>query len=411
MVEKKEDLSHVMWSKSFVQNPYPTFQHFRERSPIEHTTMPNGESAWMIFSYDMAMDALKEGRFVNDVTKFTTEETNEEMAQKEKISHLTSLFLKNMLKVDLPDHHRLRSLAQKAFTPRMIANLQPTIEAITNDLLDQLQGQETVDLIETFAFPLPTAVICHMLGLPSEDRDKFHKWSTVISETVHHPEQIQDNLSLIQEFYNYIDDWIGYRQQHLEDDLISGFIEAQEQGGKLSKEEIRSMIFLLILAGHETTVNLIGNGVLALLQHPEQLDKLNKDRTLINPTIEEMLRYDGPIEMPSRRWAIENITFHGQDISKGEMILIPLAAANHDPEHFQDPETFDITREYNKHIAFGKGIHHCLGAPLARLEGRVAILALLDHYPNLQLAVEPSALQWRPGLVIRGLKALPIKLT
>jgi len=411
MVKNKEDLSQVMWSESFVQNPYPSFQYFREHSPIERTTMPNGEAAWMIFSYDMAMDALKEERFVRDATKFTTEENDEEMAQKAEASHLTSLFMQNMLNADPPDHRRLRSLAQKAFTPRMVANLQPTIETITNDLLDQLKGQETVDLIETFAFPLPTAVICHMLGLPFEDRDKFHKWSTAVTESIHQPEQIQDNLSSMQEFANYIDDWIDYRQQHLEDDLISGFIEAQEQGEQLTKEEIRSMIFLLIIAGHETTVNLIGNGVLALLQHPEQLDKLNKDRTLIYSAIEEMLRYDGPVEVASARWAIEDMTFYGQKISKGEMILIALDAASHDPEHFQDPETFDITRQYNKHLAFGKGIHHCLGAPLARLEGQVAIHALLERYPNLQLAVEPNALQWRPGLLLRGMEILPIKLT
>jgi len=410
MIEKNESLSQVMWSESFIQNPYPFFQHFREHSPIERATMPSGETAWMIFSYDIAMDALKEERFIRDYTKLTTEENDEEIAQKAKTPHLTSMFMRHMLKVDPPDHRRLRSLAQKAFTPRMVANLQPTIEDITNDLLDQLKDQETIDLIETFAFQLPIAVICHMLGLPLEDRDKFHKWSAAVMDSMHRPKLIEDNLSLMKEFANYIDDWIDYKQQHLEDDLISGFIEAQEQGEKLTKEEIRSMIFLLVVAGHETTVSLIGNSVFALLQHPEQLDKLNKDRTLINSTIEEILRYDGPAEVATTRRAIEDMTFYGQEISRGELILIALSAANHDPKYFQDPETFDITREYNQHLAFGKGIHRCLGAPLARLEGQIAILALFDHYPHLKLAAEPSTLQWRSSFLVRGLKELPIKL-
>jgi len=405
MVEKKESLSSVIWSESFVQNPYPTFEHFREHSPIEHMVMLDGQSAWMIFNYEAGVAALKEERFIKNVSKLSAEQPSEEPK-----TYQHHFFLQNMLNADPPDHRRLRSLAQKAFTPRVIANLQPKIKDIANDLLNKLKDLETVDLIEAFAFPLPIIVICDLLGIPTGDRDKFRTWSDAFVDSANNPEQAKKNLPLMEEFSNYIDDYISYKQQHLKDDLISRFIEANEQGEQLTKEEIRSLVFLLIVGGHETTINLIGNGVYTLLQHPEQLDQLTKDHTLIDSAIEEILRYEGPVEFTTTRWAAEDLTFYDQHISKGELIFIAIDSANHDPQHFQDPETFDITRKYNQHLAFGKGIHHCLGAPLARLEGRVAILKLLEHYPHLQLAVKPSALQWRSGFIVRGLQHLPIKL-
>jgi len=411
MTKSKKSPSHVVWSESesFTQNPYPVFQHFREHSPIEHVIMPDGKTAWMIFSYEAAVVALKEERFIKDASKLTIEEEDEEKAE-QALAYQTSFFSKHLLEVDPPDHHRLRSLVQRAFTPRMVANLQPKIEAVTNDLLDHMKDQETIDLIDVFAFPLPITVICDLLGIPFEDHDKFRMWSNTFVEAVNNPEQIQKITPVMEEFSNYIDDFVDYKQHNLKDDLISRLIEAEEHGDQLTKLEVRSLIFLLITAGHETTVSLIGSGVLALLQHPEQLDKLNHDRTLIDSAIEEILRYEGPVEFTTTRWAAKDLTFYDQFISKGELVLIALDSANRDPEAFQDPETFDITRKYNQHLAFGKGIHHCLGAPLARLEGRIAILALLERYPHLKLAVEPNALQWRPGLLIRGLKELPIKL-
>jgi len=408
MVKKQENLSDVVWSESFIQNPYPTFQHFREHSPIEHTVMPDGQPAWMIFNYEAGIAALKEARFIKDASKLSDE--NDEQTSKESKTYQHKFFLQNMLNADPPDHRRLRNLAQKAFTPRIIANLQPKIEIIANELLDQLKGQKEVDLIEAFAFPLPIIVICELLGIPPEDRDKFRVWSDAFVDSANNPEQIKEIFPLMEAFSNYIDDCIDYKKRHLADDLISHFIEANEQGEQLTKEEIRSLIFVLIVGGHETTINLIGNGVYALLQHPEQLDKLVKDPTLIDSAIEEILRYEGPVEFTTTRWAAEDLTFYNHYISKGDLVFIALDSANHDSKHFQDPETLDITRKYNQHLAFGKGIHHCLGAPLARLEGRIAILKLLEYYPHLQLTVESSALQWRSGFIVRGLQQLPIKL-
>jgi len=411
MTKSKESPSHVVWSESesFTQNPYPVFQNFREHSPIEHMIMPDGETAWMIFSYEAAVAALKDERFIKDASKLANEEADEEKA-KQALAYQTSFFSNHLLEIDPPDHHRLRSLVQKAFTPRMVANLQPKIEAVTNDLLDQMKDQETVDLIEMFAFPLPITVICDLLGVPSKDYDNFHMWSSAFIEAMNNPEQIQQITPIMEDFSHYIDHLVDYKQHNLKDDLISHLIEVKEQGEPLTKEEIRSLVFVLIVGGHQTTESLIGSGILTLLQHPEQLNKLTEDQTLIDSALEEMLRYEAPLEFTTTRWASEDLIFYDQSISKGELILIALGSANRDPEVFQDPETFDITRKYNQHLAFGKGIHHCLGAPLARLEGQIAILALLERYPHLKLAVEPNALQWRPGLLIRGLKELPIKL-
>ncbi|GGE51560.1 cytochrome P450 [Pullulanibacillus camelliae] len=407
MVEQKESMPLDVWSDAFNQNPYPSFQHFREHSPVHHMTMPDGQTAWMIFRYEEAVAALKEERFVKDPTTFLNEK---EPTEQQPHALQTQLFTHHMLNSDPPEHRRLRHLVQSAFTPRMIANLRPRIEAITNDLLDNIEGQKTLDLIDAFAFPLPITVICEMLGVPLEDRDKFREWSNALVEAANNPKQIQQIQPLMLSFAQYIDQWITHRQHNPQDDLISRLIRAEERGEQLTKQEIRSLIFLLIIAGHETTVNLIGNGLLALLEHPEQLDKLKKDQTLIHSAIEEMLRYDGPVEFSTARWASEDMIFYGQAISKGELILIALDSANHDPEPFQKPEAFDITRQYNRHLAFGKGIHFCLGAPLARLEGEVALLALLARYPHLQLAAEPSTFEWRPGILIRGLKHLPIRL-
>jgi len=410
MTKPQENLSQVIWSDSFTQNPYPAFQHFREHGPIEQMIMPNGQKAWMIFNYEAAVTALKEERLIKDASKFINQGAKEERS-KQSVAYHNPFVSRHMLNVDPPDHRRLRNLVQKAFTPRVVSNLQPKIEAIANELLNHMQGQTTVDIIETFAFPLPITVICDLLGIPLEDREQFRMWSSIFVEAVNDPEQMQKIIPVMEDFSKYIDAFVDSKQHNLQDDLISHLIEAEENGDQLTKLEVRSLIFLLIIAGHETTVGLIGNGIFTLLQHPEQLDKLNKDRTLIDSAIEEMLRYEGPVEFSSTRWAAEDLTFYGQNISKGELVLVALSSADHDPEHFSDPDTFDITRRYNQHLAFGKGIHHCLGAPLARLEGKIAILTLLERYPHLQFAAEPNALQWRPGLLIRGLKQLPIKLS
>jgi cytochrome P450 len=317
---------------------------------------------------------------------------------------------RNMLDTDPPDHQRLRSLVQKAFTPRLMERMRPRVQAIADALLDAVQERGKMDLIDDYAFPLPITVIAELLGVPAEDRNKFREWSNAAvsgDTTQEYLEKIL--LPHMQAFTNYLRAMFEEKRKNPKDDLISGLVRAEEAGDKLSEDELLGMVFLLLIAGHETTVNLIGNGVLALLQHPDQLQKLRDDPSLIKPAIEELLRYDGPVETSTERFAREDIAIGGTVIPKGEIVMVVIASADHDPERFMDPDALDITRAHNRHLAFGKGIHFCLGASLARMEGQIAIGKLLRRMSELRLADPPESLTWRPGMVLRGLKGLPVE--
>lgn len=383
-------------SKEFTQNPYPTFGRLRENDPIYRTLMPSGQYAWIITRYEDAVAVLKDQRFIKDYTKLTDGDSG------------SGGMANTMLFSDLPDHKRLRSLVQLAFTPRMIEGLRGRIEEITNELLDSVKGKSEMNFIDDFAFPLPIIVICEMLGVPTEDRNKFRDWSNTLVEATNNPEQTEGTQGSLMAFMGYLQEWITKRRQDPQDDLITQLIQAEEKGDHFTEQELVSLVFLLIIAGHETTVNLISNGVLALLEHPEQKEKLQKQPELIHTAVEEFLRYDGAVEFSTDRWAGETIEFAGKTIPKGDLVLVAIDSADRDPEQFKDPDVFDITREKSRHIAFGKGIHSCLGAPLARLEAEVAINTLLRRLPNLRMTTDPETLQWRPGMLIRGLKELPL---
>jgi cytochrome P450 len=313
-----------------------------------------------------------------------------------------------MLATDAPDHSRLRRLVSKTFTPRMIEGLRNRIQQITDDLLDQVQGRGEMNLINDFAFLLPVTVICEMLGIPAEDRQQFRKWSNAILDQ---PGPFDTNRQAppeVEEFTTYLRNLIATKSKHPDDRLVSQLVLVEEGGDKLSEDELISMMFLLIVAGHETTVNLIASGTLALLQHPEQMRLLQNDPSLIVPAIEELLRYTSPIIIGTARWAGNDIEWQGTLIPKGDMVLVSLMGANTDPGHFAAPADLDITREENEHLAFGKGVHFCLGAPLARLEGQIAISTLLRRLPNLHLQGDVQELKWRPGMGLRGLQVLPV---
>jgi len=317
---------------------------------------------------------------------------------------------RNMLDTDPPDHERLRALVSKAFTPRLIERMRGRVQAITDALLDTVEGQGEMDLIDDYAFPLPVTVIAELLGVPSEDRDRFRQWSDAAvsgNATQEYMEKIL--IPHMQAFTDYLLAMFEEKRKNPKDDLVSALVQAEEAGDKLSEDELLGMVFLLLIAGHETTVNLIGNGVLALLEHPEQLRRLRDDPSLIKSAVEELLRYDGPVETSTERFAGEDVAIGGTIIPKGEMVLVVIAAADRDPERFPEPDTLDIARMENKHLAFGKGIHHCLGAPLARMEGQIAIGTLIERMPSLRLKGSPDSLSWRPGMVLRGLKALPVE--
>jgi cytochrome P450 len=275
-------------------------------------------------------------------------------------------------------------------------------------LLDAVQDKHEMDLIDQFAFPLPIIVISEMLGVPSEDRMKFRAWSNLVVESTGDPEAFQQVAEQLQAFNLYIRKLIDDKRMVPADDLLSKLIQVETQGDKLSEEELVSMVFLLIIAGHETTVNLISNGALALLLHPDQMELLKQNPTLIKSAVEEFLRYQGPLMLATQRWAREDVNLGGKLIRRGDHVMVTLASANRDGEAFPAPDELDITRKENKHLAFGKGIHYCLGAPLARLEGAIAINTLLRRMPNLRLNVDPKDLVWRPGSLIMGLSTLPV---
>ena len=393
-----ESLKKSLFTKTFTQNPYPAYSMLREEEPVSYVLLPDGQYAWIITRYEDALAALKDQRFIKDFTKLNESDKGH-----------SSIFSQNMLFADMPDHKRLRGLVSKAFTPQMIAGMRERIQEITNELLDELEGLEEVDLITEFAFPLPIIVICEILGIPTEDRDNFRIWSNSMIEGSN-GEYAQDIQKHMNDFVQYLGTRFAVARENPGDDLISKLIISEEQGDQLTEQELYGVVSLLIIAGHETTVNLIGNSILALLQHPEQLKLLQSQPELIHTAIEEFLRYNDPVEFSTSRWAGEDLEFKGKSMSKGDLVIVVLNSANHDPNQFKDPEIFDITREKSKHLAFGKGIHACLGAPLARLEGEIAINSFIKRYPNSKLNVTINDLEWRSGMIVRGVRKLPINL-
>jgi cytochrome P450 PksS len=316
--------------------------------------------------------------------------------------------LRNMLDLDEPDHARLRALVNKAFTPRLVEQMRDRIQALTDELLTAVQGRGRMDLIREYALPIPTTIIAEMLGVPVADRHKFQRWSRPIVSSTPSTWGMVLIIPYVWAFLRYIRQLVRARRAAPRDDLLSALVQAEEAGEHLQEDELVAMVFLLLVAGHETTVNLIGNGVLALLEHPDQLERLREDPTLIKSAVEELLRYSSPLETATERYAREDVSLAGVTIPRGSLVFAVLASANRDERQFANPDQLDLAREPNKHLAFGLGGHYCLGAPLARLEGQLAINTLLRRARELRLAVAPAALRWRRGLVLRGLEALPL---
>jgi len=378
-------------------DPYTFYQRLREQGPLFSVANYMGTGrAWIATNYEDAIAILKDPRLIK----------NKPVSQQET---LMSIFRRNMLMVDPPDHTRLRSLVSKGFTPRMIEQLRPRIQHITDELLDTVQHQGKMDLISDFAFLLPVTVICEMLGIPTTDRQLFRTWMQATPDVGAEPGQEATTSSPIEGMLNYFKALLNEKRVHPGNDLISSLIRVEENADALSELELLSMIWLLFVAGHETTVNLIGNGTLALLRHPEQLRRLQNDPALIVSAVEELLRYTAPVSLSDRRWASEDIRMHGNLIRTGEIVLVSLLAVNADPQQFHDPETLNILRQENQHLAFGKGIHYCLGAPLARLEGQIAFGTLLRRLPNVRMACAPEQLVWNNDPMLRGLVRFPVE--
>jgi cytochrome P450 PksS len=392
-------------SPDFKANPFPLLARLRSNQPVASTTLPDKTPVWLVTRYTDVYTLLKDERFAKSPLNAMTAE---QLRKRPWVPPMFRPLERNMLDLDSPDHTRLRELVHKAFTPRLIEQMRERVQTLAHELLDAVARKGEMDLIRDYALPLPMILITEILGVPARDRDKFHKWSkTVVSVN-----QFDNNWRVIPAiwmFTRYLRRFIKMRRSDPKDDLVSALIRAEEAGDKLSEDELFAMIFLLLIAGHETTVNLIGSGVLALLEYPDQMEKLRRNPFLIKSAVEELLRYTAPVFLSTERYAREDVTLHGVTIPRGGMTLGVIASANRDETMFTSPDQLDITRDPNKHLSFGYGIHFCLGAPLARMEAQIAINTLLDRISNLRLKGSTESLRWRQSLILRGLDALPVE--
>ena len=394
-------------SPTFKANPHPFYAHLREESPVWRTTLPDKRTAWLVTRYEDVAGVLKDDSFAKDPLNA---QDPEQRAKGPWVPGILKPLEQNMLDLDDPDHRRLRTLVSKAFTPRLIERLRGRVEAICQELLDAMERKKgRVELVRDYALPLPATVIAELLGIPADDHRKFHRWSNRIV-SVSSGRDVWRALPAAVAFVRYLRKTSERRRISPEDDLISALAQAEEEGDKLSQDELLAMSFLLLVAGHETTVNLIASGTLALIEHPEQLEELKADPQLIKLAVEELLRYTSPVEIATERYARQDLEVSGTEIPHGELVLAVLGSANRDEQYFDEPDALHLGRDPNKHLAFGRGgVHHCLGAPLARMEGQIAITALLQRFPDLRLAAEPESLRWRRGLFLRGLEKLPLE--
>jgi cytochrome P450 len=394
-----QDLQIDFTDPAFQNDPHPVYAQMRRTGPVRRVKLPSGLHAWLVTRYDDGRRVLADPRLSKSIQAVGAASSGQ--------PSLTAPIARHMLAVDPPDHTRLRRLVSAAFTARRIESLRPRIEEITTELLDALEGEDEADLIDAFAFPLPIQVICELLGVPAGDRDAFREWSNVIVAGA----LAGDRLApAIREMIGYIGTLLANRREHGGDDLLAGLIQVSEEGDRLSAEELTSMVFLLLIAGHETTVNLIGNGAWLLLRDRDRWERLRADRALLPTAIEEFLRFEGPVETSTFRVATERLEIGGVTIEAGDPVVVVLLSANRDEDRFADAGELRLDRTGNPHLAFGHGIHYCLGAPLARLEAQIAFTALLDRFPGLRLAADPDELPWRPGTLLRGLYTLPVHL-
>ena len=392
-------------SREFKADPFPFYARLRSTAPVHRMILPTKEIVWLVTRYDDAAAILKDDRFVKDPANAMA---GEQLSRQRWFRKVFKSLQRNMLNVDAPDHGRLRALVSKAFTPPLIEQMRQRVERLTGELMDAVQGGGRMDVIRDYATPLPTTIIAEMLGVPVADREKFRRWSNATMSASYSSFQMARAVWNAWALLRYLRKIIKQRRAAPRDDLISALLRVEESGDRLAPNELLAMTLLLLLAGFETTVNLIGNGVLTLLEHPDQLEKLRNDPSLIKPAVEEMLRFAGPIDTSTERYASQDITIAGVTIPRGEMVMAAIASANRDERRFPNPDSFDITRDPNKHLSFGAGTHFCLGAALARLEAQIAINTLLRRAPELRLAIAPARLRWKPGLILRGLESLPV---
>jgi len=396
------------WGTHDRDNPFPTYSEVRARGPVHRVTLADGHDAWLVVGYEAARVALNDPRLSKDMLAALA---SGDAVVAEGLPGPT--FARHMLSVDPPDHNRLRGLVSKAFTPRRVEELRPRVQTLIDELLDDIAAKGAdarVDLVASFAFPLPFNVICEMLGVPDVDRPALGRGLTALLVPTTTPEEYARAKEASDLVVAMLEDLVKAKQSDPGDDLVSGLITARDGDERLSTQELLSTIFQLIVAGHDTTASFIGNAVVALLTHPDQLAALRADPEMLPAAVEELLRYDAPVPHSTFRYTVTDVQLGDVTIPSGEQVIISLAAANRDGEQYANGEVLELDRTRARHLAFGYGIHHCLGAPLARMEGQLALASLLRRFPELRLVVPVQELHWShgDGLVLRGLSELPV---
>jgi len=423
------------WTEGFHERLYDIYRDYRENRPVhwEGEPLPSTRGSWYLFRYADVSAVLKDSRFVKSLATVFPEKAGaptepapaaadptaaaesthpapDALARAPRPVTFGDMASQWILFRDPPDHTRLRRLVNVAFTPRAVMSYSSRVEQIAGELLRPALRDGGMDLIADFAFPLPVIVIAEMLGVPAEDRGKFRVWSNAMAaalDTEWNEEIDRRAAQATGEIWEYLTRIIEKRRENPGADLLSALIAARDQGDRLSEDELVAMAILLLVAGHETTVNLIGNGMLALLQHPGQMELLQREPQRAAQAVEELLRYDAPVQMTSRFAAVD-VELGGHVIRKGDNVVVVIGSANRDPEVHPDPDRLDITRQAIHHLGFGGGIHYCLGAPLARREGQIALTTLLKETPTLRMACDKPS--WRPGMVFRGPQNLPVEI-
>nr|BFD94035.1 cytochrome P450 [Kitasatospora sp. Xyl93] len=393
-------MSSPFQDPDFLRDPYPTYEALRRNGAVQKLPGTGHKAGYVVTGYSEAKQALADPGLSKDTARF--------FAGKETGRSLHPAVSQNMLATDPPDHTRLRRLVTKAFTTGAVDRLRPYIVDLADELLESWMLGDQVDIIESLAIPLPVTVICQLLGVPAADRDRVRAWSRDLF-TAGDPQRIDTASHALAEFTAEL---VSAKRRSPDDALLSALVAVRDSDGdQLTEQELVSLAVLLLVAGHETTTAAIGNAVLALLQHPDQLELLRSDPNRIESAVDELLRYDSAVAIATWRWAPEPVRVGETDIPAGSPVFVSPGAANRDPARFADPDRLDLGREDARtHLTFGHGIHRCLGAPLAHAEVATAVRVLLAHFPNLRLAEPADQLRWRHSRLVRGLESLPVLL-
>jgi cytochrome P450 len=397
---------------TFKANPWPVCAELRAKQPVVRVPLPGGlRAGYLITRYEDGLRVLRDDEhFVKDIRRAR----DPRHLGQPWIPPLLRPLSHTMLDSDGAEHRRLRTLVRDTFAPHYIAQLEPRVQVVTDELLSRLARRGHVELVAEFAIPLPMTLIAEILGVPERDRLRFRRWfSSLVELSASERPGLVVLLKLPQVILimRFLRRLIAGRRARPRDDLISRLVNIRDGTDRLGPDELLAMVAILLIAGYETTVNLIGTGTLLLLQHPDQFARLRNDPQLIGHAVEELLRLATPIDVATERYARVDVEVSGVTIPRGSLVMVAVVSANADERRFAEPDQLDIGRQDNHHLSFGHGAHYCLGAPLARLEGRIAIGSLVQRFPNLRLSVSPDQLRWRPGVSLRGLMSLPVAVS